>query len=318
MSDETPTRIFKLSAFMRWMERLRHGLAIRYDVPFSGQDSYAALPWIIAFMIFLTILSLAVAVNVQRMAVHWQEINAARLTMYVPAAASKQQETDAVKGIIATLSELDGVADVIVMDEKALQAMLRPWLGDGDVMDIVPMPTLVEIVLSDDVADAEEVRSVIARSYPDIQVDDHTQWIGDFQTLVNTIKWCAFGIVLGIAFITIVILAMSTRTELSLHSRTLELLRSLGAEKRYIAKQFQANAVWMSVRGIIAGSVAAMIVLYAVADIAKRIDAPFLPVTNVSWMHWLMMVVVGCAGAMLVVTVARITAIRRLQSLDRI
>src|SRR5690606_26062041 len=97
--------------------------------------------------------------------------------------------------------------------------------------------------------------------FPAVEIDDHGVWLADFQALISSTEWAAYGVLTVILLITAVILVMSSRTELALHSSTVELLRSLGAERGYIARQFQMNALWMSLRGAVVRILAAMALL---------------------------------------------------------
>ncbi len=287
------------------------------DIPFSPQDSYAALPWVMAFMVFLVILSLSMALNLHDLTSRWSEMKEHRVTLFL-SAADDQGAAHAEK-IRIELSKLDGVNQVQVVPARTLRQWLSPWLGNKqEVISNLPTPTLFDVVIDPAQTDTARFVERVSQQLPMLAAEDHAIWLQRFQRLVEGMQWVAGAMVLLILSITGIILAMSTRTEMALHQPTLELLRMLGADKPYIIQQFQLNALAMSLRGVAVGSVCGVAVLFLFSHLGGAIDAPLLPLMQVAWQHWVMiaLVAVGCLG--LTVFMARLTISYRLQLLNRL
>lgn len=305
------------AALVQALMRARTLFSERYDVPFSQEDSYAALPWIIAFMVFLTVLCLTWAVDIQRAAALWQDTQERHMTVQVPLSDALQPEPlYAADDLLELLGNHPAVEHVHLVPEADVRALLAPWLGEDERLNLLPIPVLLDIVLTDSPEAEKEVQATLSKAFPEISVESHAGWLEDFQRLVRTLQLCALAVVLGILLMTGVILTMSTRTELTLHHKTLALLRSLGAERAYIARQFQANALAMAMRGVAVGGALALLVLWGISHAAAELEAPFLPLQHSGWLPWLILLGVAIIADVLVTWVARLTVLRRLKAMD--
>jgi cell division transport system permease protein len=284
----------------------------RFDFPFSGRDSYAALPWILAFMVFLTLLCASVTLNIQTATQNWHQQYDFRLSLQIPSVIAKDEA--ALARTLDAIGHASGVTRVEPLRREAVDLLLKPWLGDGVRSETLPIPALVDVTLVPDMAADGAFRSWLGEYYPDIRVDDHAAWLNDFNRLVRSAGWLAIGVVGLIAAVTMVIIVMSTRTELTLHRATLELLRALGAEDFYIANQFQAKALWMSVQGTVAGVICALVTMLVFARISTHIQAPFLPLLDFSGAHVWLFLVIGTLAVGLTVMAARVTTYRELRA----
>lgn len=286
----------------------------RFDFPFSGRDSYAALPWILAFMVFLTLLCASVTLNIQTATQNWHQQYDFRLSLQIPATIAKDH--DRMEKALADIGHAPGVTKIEPVRRETVDMLLKPWLGEGVSTESLPVPALVDVMMMPDPAADGSFRSWLGEHYPDVRVDDHAAWLNDFNRLVRSAGWLAIGVVGLIAAVTLVIIVMSTRTELALHRATLELLRALGAEDFYIANQFQAKALWMSVQGTVAGMISALVTMLVFARISTHIQAPFLPLLDFGGAHVWLFIAVGILSVMLTVLAARVTTYRELRAPD--
>src|SRR5690606_5680195 len=96
-------------------------LMIRFDFRFSAQDSYAALPWIIAFMVFLTLICSSIALNVHLVTVNWHARYDQQLTVQLPAGdLTAQRDKDA---LIAEFADAPGVAKANALSNDAVKML---------------------------------------------------------------------------------------------------------------------------------------------------------------------------------------------------
>ena len=71
---------------------------------------------------------------------------------------------------------------------------------------------------------------------------------------------------------TIITVVFATRTGLRIHRRDIGLLHLIGAHDRYIARQFERQALWLSLQGAVVGIVFAIGTVFLLADLAGRIE----------------------------------------------
>ncbi len=286
----------------------------RFDFPFFRRDSYAALPWIVAFMVFLSILFLSLAINLQTMSSHWQQDDSERITLHIP--ADVVDSVEVANHLARQLKTYPGITEIKSFTRDEVQQLLTPWLGEQMEATELPIPQLLEIRFDQDELDHQGLRRLIAETAPEAEVTEHQQWLEDFSRLVQSTKWLSHGIVTLILLLTLVIIIMSTQSELNLHRDTVELLRSLGATNPYIAHQFQASALWMTGKGTMAGAALAMVMLLIFHQLSAQLQAPFLPLMQFSLKHVFMLLFVVISTMALGMATARLTVLQRLREME--
>ena len=228
----------------------------RSDLPLSRDASARFLPWIIAFMTFLCVIAVAAALTVDRVAERWRQGLAGNLTVELPFAADletavwAEQLDQAVSQITAT----PGVTDAKVLEDHDVAALLEPWLGPDATQLDVPLPTMIAVARrTDATVDLPDLEAKLRRIVPGAQVDDHGDWVSDALGFLRSLQALAAALsalALGAAALTVIFV---TRTGLATHRGVIEVVHLIGAPDRYIARQFQAQALKFGILGGIVG-----------------------------------------------------------------
>lgn len=282
-----------------------------FDFNFSRSDAYALLPWIIAFMMLLTVLCACFALNINSIMQNWKHTQLNMVTLHMPIETTEDEKQ--LTQMEKKLKELAGVMRINQLGEEDIRELLAPWLGSEPNSKLLPIPILLEVQLDKDIMTADTLRTWLNKEFPTVEMDDQEVWLHDFRQLITSAGWVATGMVLLIGAITSVIVVMSTRTELLLHRKTVYLLKELGAENHYITRQFNIKALWTSLQGALIGSAGGLIVLALFANLAESLDAPFLPLTQLSGSHIWMVVILVSAILALTGFAAHITVRRALK-----
>jgi cell division transport system permease protein len=114
----------------------------------------------------------------------------------------------------------------------------------------------------------------------------------------------------GASAVTMVIFA--TRMGLSVHGRVIELLHLIGAQDSYIARQFQAHALRLALRGGVLGLLLAVLTVLGVADLLGRGDAMALPNLTLLPVEWTALPMLPLVVALIAMITARLTVLRTL------
>ena len=94
-----------------------------------------AMAWIMAIMLFLTVLAAALGLGMARAGAGLERQLAGRLTVQVVTADPAVRDAE-VRAILAALRASPAVRDARAVDRARLAELLRPWLGaDGDDRD---------------------------------------------------------------------------------------------------------------------------------------------------------------------------------------
>jgi cell division transport system permease protein len=228
----------------------------RSDLPFNRDASARFLPWIIGFMTYLCVIAVAAGLTVDRVAERWRQGLAGNLTVELPFPAELETEKRAeqLDQAMELVADTPGVTGATVLEDQQIAALLEPWLGpDAGQLD-VPLPTMIAVTRrTDAVIDLAGLKTKLRQIVPDAEVDDHGDWVADalgFLRSLQALAGALSALALAAAALTVIFV---TRTGLATHRGVIEVVHLIGAPDRYIARQFQAQALKFGMLGGVVG-----------------------------------------------------------------
>lgn len=285
-------------------------LGRRTDLPFERDQSTRFLPWIVALMVFLGALMFAGALVVSDTIDSWDSTLTGRMTVQVPQDSATEPT---IATLVSMLGATPGVTAVRPVPASEARALLIPWLGEEVLDSGLPIPTLIDVELAAAARLDPDLLAVrLSQSVPGTTVDDHRAWLSALINLGRTIEILAFVILGLIASAAIVAVVFTTRSGLAVHAAIIELLHQMGAHDSYIAGQFQIQAIKLSLRGGIAGAVAAVMVLMVFTWVGRGIEAAFLPPVTLTIGEWAALLIVPAGAVVIAMLTARLTVLRAL------
>jgi cell division transport system permease protein len=117
-------------------------------------------------------------------------------------------------------------------------------------------------------------------------------------------------LLVGLAAIITVVFV--TRTGLEIHRQVIELLHLMGAQDRYIAREFQRHALRLGLRGGLFGFALAAAALAGLAWLARGSNAALLPDLDLAPLDWAWLALLPLAAAVTAMWTARLTVLRTL------
>ncbi|MDI9348942.1 MAG: hypothetical protein QM537_02940 [Candidatus Symbiobacter sp.] len=101
-------------------------------IPFAADASRKIVPMIIGGMVFLAVLSLALALSLMRLSHDWQADLVGGATVQIPAPSDlpREQIERHVKAVLDLLKNTPGVTRAAPVSEAETQSLLAPWFGD--------------------------------------------------------------------------------------------------------------------------------------------------------------------------------------------
>lgn len=231
------------------------------------------LPLLVAAMAFLAALALAGAVAASSLAQHWRQGASATLTVQVP--QPTQATTGAgggsrVEAVTRLLRGTPGIASATALTEAQLADLLRPWLGSAGATAL-PLPAVISVQLTDPDTDLSGVTGQLVRIAPGTLVESHDMWMQRLARLARSLLACAGAALLVVALVAVAVIATATRAGLATRRDAIEIVHGLGATDSYIARRFAGRVTMLATVGAVAGALAALPVLLALAGLA----APF-------------------------------------------
>ena len=284
------------------------------DIPFDQDPAGRLLPWIVAIMIYLSGVAIAGAIALNGLVSTWSSGLSGALTIQVPAGPGSPDARQKVEAVLALVRKTAGVGQARRLPRQEMLRLVRPWLGEDAGVGGLPLPILIEVRAAPGaVIDTAALSTKVAAAAPGAVTESHARWAGPLIGLARSIWLVALLVVALIGLATVITVVFATRTGLRIHRRVINLLHLIGAHDRYIARQFERQALWLSLQGAIVGIAFAIGTVFGVADLAGKIElgsatgAIFTPV------QWGIFACVPVVAALVALLTARITVLRTLR-----
>ena len=289
----------------------------RSEIPFWREKSERFIPLIISLMVFLAALALATTMALDGAARQWLQGAAGTLTVQIPApptAVSKAEESVRIATVLSVLEAMPSVERAVVLPRHEIAKLLEQWLGEGNVSDRLPLPTVVDVKIAPDTKlDIEDVRRRLAAVVSGTSIDHHEQWLNKLVRLAQSVQFIGIAVVFLIGLAAIAIIIFATRAGLAVHREIIEVLHVIGARDSYIAGQFQGHALWLGLRGGIYGLVLALATFFLLTQLAVGLEGPFWTHLAFSESAWIPLALLPVATALITTVTARITVLQALR-----
>lgn len=253
--------------------RVRQRLHV--DLAFEREDATAILPWILGLMVFLAALFMHAVLLFQQFSSDkkgWLEETA---TIQIPAGLPDPQSVQ--KNILTRLENTDGITFIRVYNQEEMANLLQPWITDPALLQALPVPTAIDITLSDPQDfDMNGLREALTALAPGLTVEGYRHWLEQFRLFLTQISGLSLAVMLFILASIAAILVMTTRVSMQLHQDTINLLHYSGAHDAYIARQFEAHTLMLALKGLGIGLSAAGVMILLIRLALAGVESELL------------------------------------------
>ncbi len=265
---------------------------------------------VIAVLCFLACVAAVGALAADRAAHGWARALRAEATVQVRPRVSETGAESAARAA-QTLAGVEGVEEAEVLDRKAAEALLRPWVGDAVLPDL-PIPFLVTVRLDPEApASAVSLSRALAEAGVDATVDDHSLWRGEVErsaALITILALAAFVVTAGAAGAAV---AYAVRAGMAAQGTIIETLSLNGASDGRIAGLYQARYGGLAFVAGAAGAVAAMAGVAVLRFVGGTEGVT--PVLPVAWSDIAILSLCPLLAATVALVSARVAALARLK-----
>lgn len=271
-----------------------------------------AMVWIMAIMLFLTVLAGALGFGMAGAGRSLDRQLAGRLTVQLIEADAARRDANA-RMLVERIGAIPGVTQVAEVDRARLAELLRPWLGDAGLDAELPMPAMIDVDLrTGDPALIARVRQTALAVSPAARVDQHAQWLSPVAGFIATLTWAAAGLVLLMATATAAVVLLAARAGLDTHRDTIAVLHMLGSTDTQVARLFQRRIALDTLVGGIIGTVAALGAVWLLGRQSAGLGSELLGNIALAQADWVLLVLVPFAFALLAMGAARVAVLRTL------
>ncbi len=218
-----------------------------------------ALVAILAIMCFLACLSVGAMTLVVQAASDWQEEVSREITIQIRplAGVDVQQEMDKAADLARDTA---GIVSVRVLSTQENERLLEPWLGAGISLESLPVPRLIVLETArGQVPDVAALRAGLEKNVRGAVLDDHQVWRQRLALMTRTfvgVGVLIMGLVLTATALSVV---FATRGAMASNRDIVEVLHLVGADDRFIAKEFQLRFLVLGLEGGAYGGIAALL-----------------------------------------------------------
>lgn len=269
MTDAARLKDQALALMDRAMQLVR-GTGGQAPIVPAGNVVGHALMIVIAIMTFLACLTIGAVSLVQSTAATWQSQISTEATIQIRPVEGQDMETLLTRaGTIA--QTFSGVTSTRVIDRAATARLLEPWLGTGLDIDELPVPRLVVVTLDEaSPPDFAAIRSALVKQVPGASFDDHRTWVDRLVSMARStvlIGTAVLGLVIAATILTVI---FATRGAMAGNEHIIEVLHFIGAEQKFVARQFERHFFWTALKGALCGGAVAILIFLMIAWWSSR------------------------------------------------
>jgi cell division transport system permease protein len=270
------------------------------------------MPWVIAIMMFLSVLAAAGGLAIARTVASMEGALAGRLTVQIieanPDVRARQRAV-----VVAELRRQSNVSEVTEVGDAEVRDLLTPWLGPQGLDRDIPVPALVDVSLRDATPAAiDEVERAVRQIARSARVDRHADWLGPLGGLLDTMQWLALAMVFLTAVATAAAVILGVRAALDQHRATIDVMHLMGATDRQISRLFERRVAQDAISGAALGFVVALSALLLVGWRIAAVGAALVTGSTLGWIDWLLIALLPLGAVGLTVAAARFTVLRSL------
>lgn len=272
------------------------------------------MPWVIAIMLFLTLLVAAGGLTLAEAARQGGQDLARQVTVQIIESDPTQRAAQPA-AVTRALRKLDSIAEVKPVPDAQVRALLEPWLGTGVIDADVPVPALVDVRFAS-VPTAEtlaSLQSTLRSVAPNIRVDSHSSWMAPFFELMRALIWLAAAVFLLLLVATSAVVILAVRSTLNTHRETIEIMHMMGGTDVQAARLFQRRVALDALLGGIVGFIVAAVVIITVGGRFAAVEPGLLSGAHFPYYGWAILALIPLAVMALAMLMARMTVISALK-----
>lgn len=271
------------------------------------------MPWVIAIMMFLTVLAAAAGLGLGTAVRSVGSQLAGRVTVQIVEANADRREEFSGRAV-RLLRKSPDVRALHPVDPAALADQIRPWLGEEAVSGDLPIPALIDVELTPGSTQAKvaRLRASMAALSPSIRIEPHATFLQPLGQLLAALGGLAAGIVLLMAVATAAIVVLAARAAHDSHRGTIDVLHLMGATDVQIARLFQRRIGLDALFGGFLGFTVALLVILLLGARLSATGSDLVGAISLSWAGWLVLAALPLGGVLLATLAARWTVLRSL------
>ena len=139
-------------------------------------DNARSLIIVLSIMAFLATLALLFSLSADRLRKNWQGELGRSVTVQIMVDNPELRDAK-IETALSALKTALPKASIIAMSQTESQALLKPWLGNLDLPEDLPLPVLISLELEDgERLSPDTLTAALGEEGLIAEVDDHSRW----------------------------------------------------------------------------------------------------------------------------------------------
>ena len=227
-----------------------------------GSVTGSSLTLVIAIMSFLASLTAGGVYVIFTAANVWTNKISAEITIQIQQRPGDGGD-DKTAEIARFISDQNGVRRVTPFTREQSLKLVEPWIGKSEVLKTFAIPRLIAVEIDrDNPPDISTLKKVLEAKYPGALLDDHGHWRNEIRRLTRLLELAGIGMLLLMATATGAVIIAAATSSLASNREIVSVLNFVGAEEKFIARQFEAHFLKVGIKaGIVGAGLAAIVFL---------------------------------------------------------
>lgn len=248
----------------------------------AQSDTARSLIIVLSIMAFLATLALLFSLSADRLRKNWQGELGQSATVQIMVDSPELREAK-VETALRTLKKSLPEASITPLSQAQSQTLLKPWLGNIELPEDLPLPALISLELKNGkILSPERLTAMLGEEGIIAEVDDHSRWSDQIGRSGRGLQAAAIGLLALIFGAGIAVSGFATQAALSAQRDVIRVLVQVGAEDKFISNLFIRQA---GVRGLKGGIIGAVLGAIAALFLSLRLspETALLPELGLHW-----------------------------------
>lgn len=241
-----------------------------------GSVTGRSLTFVIAIMAFLSAITAGGVYLVFNAAIAWTNNISSEITVQIQSRGGDAGDAGDAKiaEIVKFLSGQNGIKQVIPYSREQSLKLVEPWIGKSDILKTFAIPRLIAVGIDrDNPPELATLKKVMEAKYPGAVLDDHGRWRGEIHRLTRFLELAGIGMLALMAAATAAVIIAAATSALASNKEIVAVLNFVGAEEKFIARQFEMHFLKVGIRAGVAGAGLAALAFLALPRITAGMSS---------------------------------------------
>lgn len=268
------------------------------EIPTDDEETSVFMYVLSSIYMYLFVIVLAMVMAINTMVSNWEKDILGAITVQVAPIEDENKKIDIDKTqeqlnkVLQFMENVSGVKSVNVIDNKTVEKLMTPWLGNKVDISSLPIPQLLDVQLDENAEiNYDEITRGLHKVASNASIDNHRLWLNRLLKFAGSLKTLALSVLLMVMGICAFSIYYSSRTSLGININSIEILHIIGAQDKYIAKQYARSYAKIGFFSGVIGLIFAVPSIILVSKYGISTGSGLINGAGLSSFHWIVIMI---------------------------